>query len=697
MKIQLFILMQLLLAGLYGSNLAATETSGNILVTATRIDPGNLKARGNTSVITAKDIGKSTARTLPELLGREAGILTRSLFGNHGVNATVDMRGFGAASGQNTLILLDGRRLNDVDLSSVDFSVIPLQSIERIEIMRNSGAVLYGDGAVGGTINIITRRSEKSGTSGFLKAGAGNLNTKQVDAHVSHNSGPLAMFLGAHGTWSDGYRDHNDLDQRSINSDIRYTADSGELFLKLNGYDQELDLPGERRVNPGTGINQLKTDRRGTNTPRDYADQDGYLINPGYIHYREDGSEAVFDFSYRHKNQQSFFDDYLFGGFFANYLDTDLDTWSFTPRFSKPHRLLGRQTTTTVGVDYYDSDYHSDRSLNPATSSVPIHKLDAEQESTAVYADTVMAASEDITVNLGARLQWVKLKTRDRFDPTAPGADPVFDSKAPSLSDSQRIHMLETGIEKQFNPATAAYIKFTRSARVATVDEMFESRFLFDPLTFAFTGTKIFSPLDPQTANGLDIGTRYSTGKLSVNANAYYMRLKDEIHFNPVTFENINLDPTKRYGVELNGSVDLTDRLRLQGNYTYMRSRFREGVFSGKNVPLVPENTASLAGTWQQSANTDFTVAVNYVDNKYFDNDQSNSFGKKIPSNTTVDARASHVIAGYRLGLDVNNIFEEKAIDYGVSSVSTAGVYNAYPLPERTILFTVSREFGSRD
>jgi len=121
MKTRLIILIQLLLAGLYGSNLAATETSNNILVTATRIDPGNLKARGNTTVITAADIEKSTARTLPELLGREAGILTRSLFGNHGVNATVDMRGFGAASGQNTLILLDGRRLNDVDLSSVDF------------------------------------------------------------------------------------------------------------------------------------------------------------------------------------------------------------------------------------------------------------------------------------------------------------------------------------------------------------------------------------------------------------------------------------------------------------------------------------------------------------------------------------------------------------------------------------------------
>ncbi len=471
-----------------------------------------------------------------------------------------------------------------------------------------------------------------------------------MDAHASHSSGPLAVFLGAHGAGSDGYRDHNDLDQRSVNADIRYTRDNGELFLKLYGFEQDLDLPGERKVNPGTGINELKSDRRGTGTPRDFGNQDGYVINPGYTHYWENGSEAVFDFSYRHKNQQAFYDDYLFGGLFASHLDTDLDTWSFTPRIHQPHRLLGRQATTTAGIDYYNSDYHSDRSLNPATDSAPIHQLDAEQKSTAVYADTVIAASEDITLNLGARLQWVKLEARDRFDPTAPGADPVSDGPAPRLSDSQRVHMLEAGIEKQINPATAAYIKFTRSARVTTVDEMFESRFFFDPATFAFTGTRIFSPLDPQTANGLDIGTRYDTGKLSLNANAYYMRLKNEIHFNPITFENINLDPTKRYGIELGAAIDLTDRLRLQGNYTWMRARFRDGPFSGNNVPLVPENTASLAASWEQSANTEYRVAVNYTGEKYFDNDQANSFGRKIPAYTTVDARASHHACGIPAG-----------------------------------------------
>ena len=666
---------------------AATEQSGNILVTATRLDTDNSKARGNSTIITAADIEKSTARTLTELLGREAGVLTRSLFGNNATGATVDIRGFGATATQNTLILLDGRRLNDVDLSGVDFSIIPLQSIERIEITRNSGAVLYGDGAVGGAINIITRQPEMAGTSAFVKAGAGNLDTQQLDAQLSHNTGPLSVFLGAHGVSSDGYRDNNNLDQKNLNADIRYTHDNGQFFLKSGWFDQDMDLPGVRNVNPGLGINQLRKNRRGTNTPRDYADQDGYSFNSGLTHYRDNGSEIVIDFGYRKKNQKAFFDDYDIAGLYANYLDTDLDTWSFTPRFISPHQLFGRPAQTTAGIDYYDSDYDSDRSLNKRTDNQPIHRLHIEQQSPAVYADTTIAPAPDITVNLGARLQWVKLDARDRFDPDAPGAGDAFESGAADYDDSERVHMLEAGIEKQFSPASAAYVKWTRSARVTTVDELFE----FDPNSF----TRVFSPLDPQISNGFDIGTRYQVDRAAFTINAYYMKLKDEIHFNPVTFVNTNLDPTRRYGLELSGSYDISDRLRLQGNYTYMRAKFRDGEFSGKNVPLVPQNTASLTGIWQQSPATGLIVAANFVDNKYFDNDQTNTFAETIPSYYTIDAKISHRYRGFRLTAGINNVFEEKFYDYGVSSTFSPGVYNAYPLPERTILFTLAKDFGN--
>ena len=668
----------------YGQT-AIDEQSENVLVTATRLDNESDKALGHVTVISASDIENSTARTIPELLAREAGILSRTLYGNNGTRATVDIRGFGATSTQNTLILLDGRRLNDVDLSAVDYGAIPVRSIERIEIMRNSGSVLYGDGAAGGTINIITRQPPTSGSSAFVEAGGGNLDSRQLNARVTHNTGPLALSLGAYRTSSDGYRDNNHLDQRNLLSDIRYTRADGEAYLRFYWDDQDLELPGARRVNPATGVDQLRDDRKGTSTPNDYADQRGYNTSAGFTHLWENGTEAVIDGGYRVKNQKAFFGDYEFGGAFANYLDSELKTWSFTPRLITPHELFSVQAKTTTGIDYYDSRYDSDRSLNPDTRNQPIHRIDIAQKSGGPYLDSTLSLPGEISMNLGGRLQWVRIEASDRVDTSAPGGS--FASEAPNFDKTQRVEMFEAGLEKQLTPQTAVYIKTTRSARVATVDELFQ----VDPTTFL----QIFSDLDPQTGNGVDIGTRYAQDQVTWQANAYYQRLKNEIHYDPATFSNINLDPTQRYGVELSGSLALNARLDLQASYTWMRSKFRDGPYQGNEVPLVPHNTASASATLKWSPATRITTSVSYVGNKYFDNDQANDFGKKIPSYTIVDLLASHLYRGYRFAAKIGNLFAQKAYDYGVSSTFTSGAYNAYPLPERSVLFTVSKEFGT--
>ena len=660
------------------------EQSENILVTATRLDNEDSKALGHVTVISASDIENSTARTVPELLAREAGILSRSLYGNNGTRATIDIRGFGAASTQNTLILLDGRRLNDVDLSAVDYGAIPVRSIERIEIMRNGGSVLYGDGAAGGTINIITRQPVTSGSSAFVEAGGGNLDTRQVNTRVTHNTGPVAVSLGAYGTSSDGYRDNNHLDQRNLQTDVRYTRADGEAYLGFYWDDQDLGLPGARHVDPASGVDQLRHDRKGTDTPNDYADQRGYNTAMGFTHLWENGAEAVIDGGYRVKNQKAFYDDY-YGGVYANYLDSELKTWSFTPRLAIPHELFGAGAKTTTGIDYYDSRYDSDRSLNPDTRNRPIHRIDIEQKSGGLYLDTTLSPSGDTSVNLGGRLQWVRIEASDRVDTTAPGGS--YASEAPDFDQTDRVEMFEAGVEKQLTPQTAVYIKATRSARVATVDELFE----IDPTTFL----QVFSDLDPQTGNGIDIGTRYRQDSLSWQANVYYQRLKNEIHYDPETFSNINLDPTQRYGLELSGTLAVGGRLDLQASYTWMRSEFRDGPYQGNEVPLVPHNTASASATWKWSPTTRFTASVSYVGDKYFDNDQANDFGKKIPSYTIVDLLASHQYRGYRFAAKIGNLLAEKAYDYGVSSTFSPGVYNAYPLPERTVLFTVSKAFGT--
>src|SRR6202171_1115199 len=642
-----------------------------------------------TSVITSEDIAHSPAQSIQEIIAQTPGVQLTSLYGGvNGVGTTVDLRGFGAFATANTLVLINGRRLNDIDLAGVDLSTVPRDSIERIEITRgNSGAVLYGDNAVGGVINIVT----KTGAGGppvaiRAEAGVGSFNQRLASVSTAVNYGPWSASFFGNGFKSDGYRVNNALDQRNGIGNINYSTPDLTTFLTISGDDQKLGLPGGRFVDPSIGLNELVTNRRGTKTPFDYANKQGANATAGFTKTLWNGAELIVDGGVRDKKQQAgFFGAMPVPSFSSSYIDTTLQTWSLTPRLSIKNAILGIPSNILTGVDYYDATYHSNRSQ--FNGFPPIHVYDLSQQTLAGYWQQTLGLLPMTDFSYGARAQNPHLNARDRFDPMAPGA---FDTQATPLDSRETQYALHLGFEHRFNEVFSVFGRAARAFRTPDVDERVASGPAFDaffnPIPGNFT-------LKTQTSHDIEGGFRVKAGTFQMQSSIYNMDLVNEIHLNPVGFFNINLDPTRRYGSETSASLRIRDTVLLRGGFAYTRAVFREGPFTGNDVPLVSRYTANAGVTWniwQKFLVADATVR--FWSSRFMDNDQANT-QRRIPASATVDFKLSGAYEHFFWSIPVNNILNALSYDYAIASPFTDGRFSAYPLPGRTYMVKAGATF----
>ncbi|HEX9450199.1 MAG TPA: TonB-dependent receptor [Burkholderiales bacterium] len=646
----------------------------------------------STSVITAEDIAHSPAQSIQEIIAQTPGVQLTSLFGGvNGVGTTVDLRGFGAFATANSLVLINGRRLNDIDMAGVDLSTIPRDSIERIEITRgNSGAVLYGDNAVGGVINIVT----KTGIGGppvaiRAEGGAGSFNQRLASVSTAANAGPWSASFYGNGFKSDGYRVNNALDQRNGIGNINYSTSDLTAFLTITGDDQKLGLPGGRFVDPSIGLNQLVTDRSGATTPFDYANKQGANATAGFTKTLWNGAELIVDGGVRDKKQQAAF----FGStavlpvpsFLSSYVDTTLQTWSITPRLSIKNPILGLPSNILTGIDYYDATYHSNRS--EFNGFPPIHVYDLSQQTLGGYWQQTIGVLPTTDFSYGGRAQNTRLNARDRFDPTAPGA---FDTQALPLDSSETQYALHVGFEHRFTDVFSVFGRAARAFRTPDVDERVASGPAFDVFFNPIPGT---FKLKTQTSHDVEGGFRINAGLFQVQSSIYDMDLVNEIHFDPVNFFNYNLDPTRRYGSETNTSVRVSDSLLFRSAFAYTRAIFREGPFAGNDVPLVSRYTANAGVTWNVWQNylvVDATLRG--WSERRLDNDQPNR-QPLIPANATIDFKLSGQYEHFFWSVSVNNVLNALYYDYAIASAFTDGRFSAYPLPGRTYLVKAGATF----
>ncbi|HYW63961.1 MAG TPA: TonB-dependent receptor [Bradyrhizobium sp.] len=644
-----------------------------------------------TTVITSAEIARSPAQTVQEIIAQVPGVQLTTLYGGvNGARTSVDLRGFGALATANTLVLINGRRLNDIDLAGVDLSTLPRDAIERIEITKgNSGAVLYGDNAVGGVVNIVTR----TGVGGpplaaRIETGIGSFNQRQVSASASANSGPWSTSFHGIQLNSDGYRVNNTLAQHNAIGDVRYTTPDLTAYLTLSGDDQRLGLPGGRLVDPSIGVNQLVTDRKGAATPFDHAEQQGANATAGFVKSLGYGAELIVDGGVRDKKQQgTFLGQVPLQSLLSSYVDAKLQTWSLTPRLSIKNTVLDMPSNILTGIDYYDATFHQNRGA--FNGAPPIHMYDLSQRTVAAYWQQTVSVLPSTDVSYGGRVQHLSLAARDALDPTAPNY--FGDAQALPLDTGETHHAFHLGIEHRFNDVFAVFGRAAQAFRTPNADERVSPGPSFDPVTFAPIAQNF--ALKTQSSNDVEGGFRIKAGAFAMQSSIYDMELTNELQFNPVGFFNVNLGPTRRYGSETSATFRATDTLLFRGGVAMTRAIFREGPFAGNDVPLVSRYTASGGVTWNAWQNylvVDATVRA--WSSRRMDNDQPNT-QPPIPANATVDLKLSGEYQRFFWSLSVNNIFNVLYYDYAIASAFTADRFNAYPLPGRTFLLKAGATF----
>lgn len=651
----------------------------------------------STSVISAEDIARSPAKSLHDILAAQAGVQTFHQTGSPiGVNDTIDLRGFGAFAQSNTLILVNGRRYQDFDLQGFDLSTIAINSIERIEITRgNSGTVPYGDGAIGGVINIVTKTQSAQGASGKVEGAVGSYGYAEGRLSAGMAKGPWSTSVFSNTATSRGYRQNSETVQDNVVGNLGYNSSAFSYYLNAAVDRQRQNLPGSLSNLP-TSYPITLSNPTASVYPRDWGHKQDFNITTGFTAEVWSGANLIVDGGVRRKFQHSTFYDYFPApsytynpstGGSSNYVSTGMTTSSLTPRLDVTHNLFGRPGQLLTGVDYYLTQYDSDRYVFDGGQAV--HHYNIQQSSLAFYGMNKTTIVSNVDASLGGRVQRTAINAADAYNASADPNSGFYSGlpQIPSLSDSEWQWAVHAGIEYRVMPSLALFGRVARAFRVPNADERIGAGSPY------YTSTPTTFALKTQTSQDIEGGVRFNFQQFKLESSVYVMNLANEIHLNASTLTNTNLDPTRRVGWENTATYAVSQDLRLRGAATYTQATFLEGRYAGRDVPLVSRWSGTAGLSWDIAKKwATFDVIARMWGKRYMDNDQMN-VQPTIPANGTVDIRLGGEIDKFFWSAAVQNLFDVSYFDYAIASASTSGYFNAYPSPGRTFVLRAGASF----
>ncbi len=621
----------------------------SVLVSGSRFASEPTLAPIGATVITAADIRNAGATDVNQAIRKIGGVFGRQSL-DSSPDFALDLRGFGTNSSQNLVIMVDGVRLNENELATAVLSNIQIDTVERIEITRGGSSVLYGDGATGGVIQIITRRgaagAKTAGTHGSVFAEGGQFSDKTLRANLTHSFDKF-VFDAAYGRNStDGYRTNSRFDQRTLGAGLVWNFDGGRAGIRVDSARQDSGLPG------ALSLAQFNANPRQTATPNDAGalDTDRYTA---FIEKRLGAVELAAELSQRERTVQSHYD---FGGGFVSDATYDSHQTQFSPRaryVSHPYGLLN-EVVTGIDLTRWTRDTTSDFSL-----------ANARQDSQAFYIRDELRfdAAHDGRLAIGVR--------HETFDKDY--ADSLGFAAPESRKQSQNAWDLQGSYSVL--PQVALHAKAGQSYRVANVDEN------------SYRASNDI--LKGQVSHDLELGLTLGKPERQLAARLFRHKLTNEIFFDPtIGFgTNTNLDPTRRQGFELDAQMDVMAHVRASAHFQHVNATFTDGPNAGRTIVLVPKNVLSARLAWlgdRQSAD----IGAQWVDQQRYGDDFTNACTARIGGYTTFDARYARTFGPWELAVTGANLADRQ---YFSNAFSCRG--GIYPSDGRQLKLSVRYDF----
>lgn len=623
-------------------SLAASDTSEYELppLVITRATPLKAPAPASVKVIDRKQIEESAASSLIDVLRSQAGIQIRDTMGD-GNRAAISLRGFGENAVNNTLVLVDGRRLNQPALAGPDLNSVPLANIERIEIIRGAGTVLYGDQAVGGVINIITRTPANS--EAYVESSIGSHDLEAYRGHISQQLGAgFSVYASGETRNTDNYRDHNNANYNNAFARLRYDHDSGHALYEYQTVDDELLYPGslslaERRTDRtasydanGNGYNNSKTQVHRFALEQQLDDT--WTTNFDYSHSDQDG---IGEFRYY---------DFVAGEIAISPFTQGTRIETFSPRLTARFDNSLGNAEWLLGHDHISSDYEYN-----ATA--------LQQTQRDWYTQFGQNFGHDVTLTLGYR-----------------SSEADDNNKGEQRKHRDREGSSSIGLSWQANQQTRVFIKREDVLRWANVNEN-NPAYLLPGIDF----------LKPQTGESWESGIEWDDGTQRYQASLYRLDLTNELMYDPVTYANVNLEKTRRDGLLLEAERQLSERLNIRGQYSFVDAEYRAGTFKGNDVPGVARHNASIQLGYRLLPGLNTQLEAVYTGAQYLSGDDTHTEPRE-GGYTLLNAALTYDYKQFNSKLRVNNLTGKQYDSY-------ANPYGRYPAPEEQVQLSVGYRF----